>query len=188
MAGPRLQGLIDAAVSEIQDAEVSASPLLTQRGLSTAYGDTLDIIGNIVGMPRGDRSDAAYRNAIEYQVTLNSSHGEPDTILVATQFYIDKSDSTSVAYVEKPEAKFALWFDATPIPDNIYNDISRLRPAGVGQTLMYNVDQTGQWLMFEVETGYWDGTQRGMGYAEYNSISDNTGAGRWAELLTGSVA
>lgn len=186
MSGPRLQGLIDAIVDEVQTVENAASPVLLYRYINTAYGEQLNTIGDIVGMPRSDRSDTDYRDAIQTKVVLNSSHGEPDTIILACQTYA--SDSTTIHYAEKTDAEFTLWTDGT---FNAYSDyyeaMNSVRPAGVGATLSVNknIDSTAAFT-FEIESGYWDSTQYGAGYAEHDHPEDSTAAGGLAEQLTGA--
>ena len=47
-----LIGLIDALIEGQGDLETTLDDMLTQRGIDTAVGEQLDIIGEIVGQPR----------------------------------------------------------------------------------------------------------------------------------------
>jgi len=180
MSGPRLTGLIDAAAEQCQTIESVGSQLLLYRGLSTAIGTQLDIFGEILGCARNDRSDTPYRAALQFQVYLNTSEGQPNVILDALRFY---TDATAVSLVELYPAAMVLWADTGgtgSIPDTLVPDLNKLRPGGVRIAgLSYN-DSTNLSLCFKTETGY--GAQRDGGFAEYSY--DTTNSGGLAEELT----
>ena len=56
---PNFTGLINAIASIIQDFENEAFRFFDELSLSTATGDQLDGLGEILGEPRNGRSDAA---------------------------------------------------------------------------------------------------------------------------------
>jgi len=59
--------------------------LLGERSLSNATGDRLDGIGAIFGIPRGGRTDTAYRLDLQIELAILQSNGtEADLVNIAT--------------------------------------------------------------------------------------------------------
>lgn len=77
---PQLDGLLQIAVDEIQEAEDVLFQLLLERTVDTAVGDNLDTIGEIVGISREGRSNADYRAAILVQIQVNNTGGQEASI------------------------------------------------------------------------------------------------------------
>ena len=172
MSGPRLQGLIDSVVDLCQEVEDRASDLYTKRMIDTATGDALDIIGEIVGQLRAGMSDEDYRNAIRFRIQLNVSCGQPDAVSVGLGFF---TSATRVVYTEKTSpAEFAIWCNATVIPDELYQSMSNIRPAAVQMYLSYVYAQDA--LTFVAEGG---DPQEGKGYAELSYAP----GGAYSELV-----
>jgi hypothetical protein len=159
MAGPRLQGLIDSVVDLCQEVEDVASDLYTKRTIDTATGDTLDIIGEIVGQLRGGLSDDDYRSAIRFRIQLNVSCGQPDIVSDGLKFF---TSASRARLTEKTTpAAFAVWCNASVIPDGLYTQMNAIRPAAVQMYLSYVLAQDD--LTFVAEGS---DPQEGMGYAE----------------------
>lgn len=78
---PRIEGLIEAFVQDIQSMEDTLIKMYLERSVNSAVGAQLDIIGNIVGQPRYGWHDAAYRIAILGKIGVNTSTGNPEDLI-----------------------------------------------------------------------------------------------------------
>lgn len=78
---PRTSALLASWLSEVQLVEDAFWQLFAERSLAAAYGATLDLLGKIVGQPRGGRDDATYRLWISARVLVERSSGTTEQIL-----------------------------------------------------------------------------------------------------------
>lgn len=119
---------------EIQKIENSLYDLKTKRGLTTAEGAQLDIIGEIVGEDRNGKSDIDYLAAINLRIELNTNAGKVNPIV---QFIKAKTESDTVKWVESYPAGVIIYLNgyvvvSTPSSfGNIFKDIKSLLPTGV---------------------------------------------------------
>lgn len=87
---PRITAVSNAFSKQFQAIEDAAWDLLTKRLLSSStIGAQLDLIGRIVGRPRGGLSDDPYRVMLAVQVLVNHSSGTPDQIIAIVQKMLD---------------------------------------------------------------------------------------------------
>lgn len=75
--------VLAVATARHQTIEAALQALLSDRVLSTAYGELLDVIGDIVGQPRGGMLDADYRKWINVKILALLSSGTSEEILKA---------------------------------------------------------------------------------------------------------
>ena len=74
-----LQKIIKAIASQAQKINTQQQLLQTMRYLNTAQGVQLDGLGQILGLARiPGESDASYREALQFQIFINQSHGTPE--------------------------------------------------------------------------------------------------------------
>jgi len=78
---PRTSALLASWLTEAQAVEDAFWQLLTERHVAVATGETLDILGRIVGQPRDGRDDATYRLWISARVMVQRSSGTTEEIL-----------------------------------------------------------------------------------------------------------
>jgi hypothetical protein len=78
---PVVQGLLKSYLENIQPLEDASFQLLDERGIHSAIGEQLDILGLLVGELRRGREDEEYRQAILNRIALNKSDGTPEVIL-----------------------------------------------------------------------------------------------------------
>jgi hypothetical protein len=76
-----LTALISALVAQLQEVENTFLDLQLKRFILTAFGTTLDYIGEIVGEYRNFRADDDYRVAILVKAVVNSGGGTPEDII-----------------------------------------------------------------------------------------------------------
>ena len=86
----------------IQEIENVAFQLLEDMWLPTAVGAQLDVLGEILGLPRTSADDETYRSALRIQIAINTSQGNPDRL---TQVAQDSSQSDSVHYIRMGTAR-----------------------------------------------------------------------------------
>jgi len=161
---PDLNSLAAAFIQPFQEEEKVLYDLKTQRGIDTASGSQLDMIGEIVGEDRGGRGDDDYRAALRVRPVLNSSHGEPETIILFVKTYLG---ATTMSYAESyPAAMFIHVATLNPIPSNLRTQIEKISPAGVALSVTY-IDEQEPAFAFDGEDGLppYSNTE---GFGEYN--------------------
>lgn len=161
-----IQKLIKVICTPVQLLENIKWQLKTERSIDTAIGKQLDLIGEILGLPRNENeSDESYRDRLRLQAFINSSKATPE---YAIQFLKMATRATNVIYRELHPACFQLETDGTffPYPPNILNDaLKQITPAGVnyvpitatyGVTIPFRMSQedfTNALLAVEPESG-----------------------------------
>jgi hypothetical protein len=78
---PLFNGLLSSYLDQIQQLEDAAWSVYIGTMLPSATGDALDMLGALVGQPRGGRDDATYKLWITARVRLASSSGTPVDLL-----------------------------------------------------------------------------------------------------------
>lgn len=93
---PILRAWICSALAELQGAEDDTAALRQEvLSIPDAIGAQLDIIGRIVGEPRGGRSDASYRLALRVRVQANKSNGRIEELIAIVLSWADLDPDTS---------------------------------------------------------------------------------------------
>jgi hypothetical protein len=76
---PNITGLFQSYLDNIQPVEDALQQLLDERGIDTAIGVQLDVLGLIIGVERLGRNDTEYRAALKVQIAINNADGtEPN--------------------------------------------------------------------------------------------------------------
>jgi len=79
---PLIAAMLDAFNGPIQEIESLLVDLNTLRDLDTAFGQTLDNLGTIIGLERpSGATDDEYRILLKTKVSENISNGEPERII-----------------------------------------------------------------------------------------------------------
>lgn len=76
----RFNDWLGAYIGQVQDLEDALWQLYTMRGVDTAEGVQLDVLGVIVGQPRLGLDDEDYRTRIKVRIRLNRASGIADDI------------------------------------------------------------------------------------------------------------
>ena len=127
------QKLVTAFVSEIQNIEDSMFDVYSYRGIYTAIGAQLDIVGKIVGETRNGKNDTSYRIAILARIKLNVSAGEPNSIIDAIKQLMSP---TMISFTEPYPAFFTVFIQSSINIPNIAAIIKEISPAGVGSSVI----------------------------------------------------
>jgi hypothetical protein len=77
---PKIMALVRILTSRVQELDDTAWDLYTKRGVDTAEGAQLDILGEIVGQLRLGLDDDDYRRLIRVRILANRAGGKADTI------------------------------------------------------------------------------------------------------------
>jgi hypothetical protein len=109
----KLKGLILGLVKPFQDALDSIESLHYGRYVDQANGETLDIIGQLVGQPRNGLDDENYRPWIKVRIHLNNCSGTPDSVLTILAILFD-STTTNVRMEELPPKSVRFTFLQPP--------------------------------------------------------------------------
>lgn len=123
-----INSIVRVSVDEAQEVENVGSNLLTNRRLDQAGGAQLDGLGDIVGVDREGRLDEEYRAAIRFQIFINVSNAEPETIITAIRFV---TQATRVRLWEIQDATIQLFTNGVIIPDDIVTFTESITAAGV---------------------------------------------------------
>lgn len=86
---PKLEAILKAFASEIQELENTYFDLLEKRSFDTAIGYQLDRIGVILGETRQGLNDDEYRIRLKAKVFKNTSFGEPERIITLFKLLVN---------------------------------------------------------------------------------------------------
>jgi hypothetical protein len=127
-----LQKLIRSLCTQNQSIQTQLNMLQFERTLKKATGVQLDGLGQILGLARIDgQSDDSYREALEFQIFINSSSGTPEQSISALKSF---TDADRIWYVDYFPAMYYLQTDGLQFPINpsdLVAAIQNLSPAGV---------------------------------------------------------
>lgn len=110
---PNLGGLLDAFNTETQVLEEAFWALLNQRGLTSAFGVQLDILGEILGQPRMGLTDDDYRLWLISRIRLNL--GSCTVEDVYSIFILIVPPGTTLTIRDEFPAAFTLVLDGAPV-------------------------------------------------------------------------
>jgi hypothetical protein len=156
-----IEGLLKVFAIQMQDLENAAFELLTQRmitwqiGYSVPNDDTtgdsttildaegvwLDVLGRIVGEPRGGRLDPEYVQAIRFRIRVSRSQGTPNDL---QEIALLGSGGGTVVYTEDPASEPA-WLRIEvvgPTTVGLAKALKAGKPAGVALELISLDDDT----------------------------------------------
>lgn len=172
---PLLLGLICSLITPLQELEFVYSDLWNKRWIDTAEGNQLEIIGEIVGLERQGMNDTEYRTALRFQIAINMSNGEWETMIAVTK---ELTDASFVRIQERFPAGIHLLSDGAAIPTNLMQLLEQSAPAGVRVTFSTTYTESPQFA-YDIETATTD--PDGGGYSEINQAATS---GYYAEGIT----
>ena len=172
---PKIQNVVRAIVTEIQELEAASFEVLLLTSLDSAVGVQLDVIGRIVTERRGGRADEPYRLALRARVLINKSKGTHEEILSITRAVLTPSGGAapSIVIVFRYPANFEICAVEDPllVDAQIAFDLIKLAVgAGVGSFLVFRLsDDTFQFSStsapeIDATLGFADETQTTGGH------------------------
>lgn len=140
---PNIEALLKGWMKGVQTTEDSLFDLLNNRSIQTAFGIQLDYIGKIVGIKRGGRSDASYREAIQLQILINTSEGTPDDILEILSLI---TNATIVKSFPHYPVGGNLYTNGTTIPSTLASTLTKAAPISHGDIHVYHDPDNNAWI------------------------------------------
>lgn len=171
----RLHALIKSYVDQIQELEIAAYTLLTDRAIDTAEGAQLDGIGEIVGLRRGGLTDDEYRVRLAVQIRLNLSSGTIEDIA-----YVGNLITGDIVEINEyfPATILVVIYSLTADPALVQRIINEARAAGVQTQIVYSLYPAAETFA----TSSIPGTVEIDANAGFSDTTQTTG-GRFAGLL-----
>ena len=127
------EGFLNAVAAQVQTYEDEIYRFFDELDLNHAIGAQLDGLGEILGESRNSRGDTEYRSALRVRLKINTSSGEPETLI---EVLAAITDSTSVQLLEPSTAYIELTFDGTTIPSDLLANMQLIKAAGVQLSLL----------------------------------------------------
>lgn len=129
---PNLDALLDIFMTEVQELETTYIDLLLMRGLDTAVGVQLDILGQHVGVIRLGLSDTDYRARLKLQIDINNSDGTESTI---ASIMLRATDASNVAVLDSGNAFVQVWTDGPVFNSDVQSMLDQITGAAIGKDL-----------------------------------------------------
>ncbi len=135
---PRISAILRGEAAQYQSIENAYWQLLTEFGVETAIGWSLDVLGRIVGEPRQGASHADYRLRVRARIRVNRSDGTIEDVIDVVRLLIGSAllPSAVIKMTEYYPAAFVLRVSGitiTPAQALIYRSfINQARGAGIG--------------------------------------------------------
>ena len=156
----QLKSLGGAYMGPMQGLEDNIQSLYEDRWIISAFGETLNKLGEMVGVPRNGRTDEEYRLAILSEITLQYSSGSIDDIIATAKTI---TGAGKIRYFENPPAGFMLNIvditnGDTQNWDVVRSSIDGVRPAGVEFWIVVTYDDEESFSFLEDPIGLGFGT------------------------------
>jgi hypothetical protein len=186
---PFITTLVQSVAKSCQEIENVLYDLIRFRTIALSTGIQLDAIGSVVGCSRTSADDEVYRSDIYFQIYLNKSGGEPETLISALQ----RVTGATIDYSEPATATVLLMINkfVRSLPSNLKTKMKSLTAAGVSLELRYS-NSDNQFIFngdlldsSETEPFYisQDPFFVGSGFAELYSDSHIDVGGSFVELI-----
>lgn len=178
---PLLNEFICALIEPLQELEFVFNDLFTLRRLEVATGDQLDGLGDIVGILRQGLSDTDYRQAIRFQIGINESSGEAESLIDLTFFL---TGASVVLLSEVFPAEVHIFTDGNLVSNNTVRALEQSASAGVKIIL---TSSYGSLIPFAFEPDAGTIDPPGIipeGFSEPNYAPDAGKGGQLAEAFT----
>ncbi len=135
---PRIEAFLCAFLESVQELDDASWQVLTERGLDSAVGAQLDIIGAIVGEERQGREDEEYRPFLRARVLVNRSHGRTEEMLAIARIVLG---NVSITLREEFPAAFTIVVDVALelTPATLFRLLHQAKAAGVRLFLEYTL-------------------------------------------------
>ncbi len=152
---PAMVALATIFGNKVQEIEDALWQLYTERGIDTAVGAQLDIIGKILGYTRGGLDDDTYRLRLRAKIALNKDSGTAAEILNIFALLLP---GLGLELRDTPPAGFELRIVGV-VPGSIsinelVNILKAARAAGVEAQLFYSASPDASLFRYDLGPGY----------------------------------
>lgn len=141
---PVFAAIRDVVAKEIQLAENALWQVKIYFFIDQAFGESLDLLGRIVGEARDGRDDPGYRVRIKARIRVNQSFGGPEDILEVLAL-LDPDNTFLLSYT--PPAAFVVGMASKPAgfatADEMAELVGEASAAGVGVFVAIRTDDAG---------------------------------------------
>lgn len=97
----------------VQPVEDAGQQLITQRGLATAVGNQLDVLGRIVGLARNGLDDDTYRIYLGAQIVTLRSQGDVETLIKVAVLIVNDPTNTTIVVTRDGTATIRIRVSST---------------------------------------------------------------------------
>jgi hypothetical protein len=128
---PVIASIIGVFADQVQELEDIIQTLCTERTVAAADGETLDLLGDLVGIARQGFDDEFYRILIFVKIGQNVSQGEPERAISILKLL---TNATLIEYINIGNAEVSLGHDGVmPTADVqfVYDNMQLVVAAGV---------------------------------------------------------
>jgi Protein of unknown function (DUF2612) len=115
----KFQTLMSILLAPFQDVENALIQLLNQRGVDTAVGAQLDVLGRVVGQLRGGLDDDTYRRYIRARVAANRSDGKREDVVRVCQLVLVDLTAAEIKVHREGTATLVVFIDGVAITGEI---------------------------------------------------------------------
>jgi hypothetical protein len=134
---PNMIALAQIFGAKIQEIEDALFQLFNLRGVNTAFGAELDILGSVVGVIRAGLNDTDYATAIRSEILLNISSGTVQQLL--SLMYSAYPGFVFTLHEGYPADFTIVASGVLPNPIQAGALVQTAKPAGVGGYLVYSI-------------------------------------------------
>jgi hypothetical protein len=124
--------LRDIVGDEIQEIENRQWDVLASKDIDRAFGQSIDLIGRIVGEARDGRADPGFRVRVKAREVINRSQGRTNDVLTMLRLL----DPATFTITDTPPAAFVVTMSAAPSGAATSTEMASLvgecRAAGIG--------------------------------------------------------
>jgi len=165
----RIEALLSANMTQIQEIEGVAFDMLEAFVVSTAVGDQLDTIGKIVTEPRKGKTDDVYRAFILARITINRSNGRVEEFNTVLQLITEATTGGTWQVHERPPA--CLYVEETTAGGSVFDTptilaiLESMKAGGVCVQLTYAAALAAETFQFASGSTPEASTTNGLGDA-----------------------
>jgi len=131
-----MRGFLKSVFDTMQPTEDGFIDVLQGSGLDTAEGVTLNLIGELLGVLRGDLTDDEYRSSIKARIAVNRASGTLEDIISLIRLVLGNTNFIVNEYYPA-EVHVRLLEEQNIINQTFVDDVT---PAGVGSVVMQDPD------------------------------------------------
>jgi hypothetical protein len=155
-----IEAFIEAYANQVQEIENVLFDLLLLRGVDTATGALLDLLGAIVGRPRDGLGDTDYRLYIKAQIRANISNGNAEELIAIMTLLVSGASFDLVEQYPTDPATLIVRIDDQLVHDGnvIARILHKAKSAGVRVVLEWFEDASPFVFANGVGGGFGDGT------------------------------
>ncbi len=179
MSAPLLQALLTSYIRQIQYIEDATWQVAEDRWLTTAEGQQLDNLGDILQQPRTSSDDELYRSRLRARILINKACGTAEELIHLARMLVDEDATFELVEYFPNFVHMGLTIEADDIgvePAELLSILSLARAATVTLELYYYLTNAFQFsdtgsIMVDTDLGFGNTAQ--------------TQGGKLAEILRG---